>query len=106
MGGIFFGSPAAIARTAVSALAVLITLATGIYFNIKAPDNNNSIVQEWSAKDGRDMAYMTSSGALTASGAMTLVNLSAHSGQAVCIKTGGTLGYCSTTPTNGTCTCN
>lgn len=27
-------------------------------------------------------------------------------GQAACIKAGKQLGYCSTTPTNGTCTCN
>jgi hypothetical protein len=27
-------------------------------------------------------------------------------GKAVCWKTGGILGYCSDTPTNGACTCN
>ena len=27
-------------------------------------------------------------------------------GQAACFRTAGVIGYCSTTPTSGTCTCN
>jgi hypothetical protein len=47
-------------------------------------------------------------GAIAFPNTVTLSTLSGGSaiGQAACFKTGGVIGYCSTTPTSGTCTCN
>jgi len=45
--------------------------------------------------------------AVTVSGStITRSGIGAGVGQAACFKAGGVIGYCSDTPTNGTCTCN
>jgi len=53
---------------------------------------------------------VVSTGSITAatlSGTTLTVSLpGAANGQALCKKNTGVIGYCSTTPTNGACTCN
>ena len=45
--------------------------------------------------------------AVTISGStITRSGIGVGVGQAACFKTGGVIGYCATTPTDGTCTCN
>ena len=45
--------------------------------------------------------------AVTISGStITRSGIGAGVGQAACFKAGGVIGYCSDTPTDGTCTCN
>jgi len=77
MANSYLSSPA-IRRIATVSAAALIVLGAGIFFQIKCGSNNNTICQQWSTSDGRQKAYMTSSGSLTLSG--TLIGRTSISG--------------------------
>ncbi len=105
----------------------LIILASGVFFSVRAPAANNTLIQKWekplkgglNAESGSVVATMTSSGTLTLSGGVVtrgqsnmsgviLSNAPANQG-VVCGQTGGQLKFCRSLPVvvNGisTCTC-
>lgn len=88
-------------------LSVVITTLTATTANITTANITTANVQTLS---GATINARQANGivrAVTISGStITRSGIGAGVGQAACFKTAGVIGYCSTTPTSGTCTCN
>ncbi len=95
-------------------MSTLTLAATGVYFLIKAPNNNNAVIQQWETQDGRPKGRVTGSGHLAFSGSAAINrNAPANSsggltiyGKAkICFGDTDGAGYTLCTFTNGTQLC-
>jgi len=88
-------------------LSVAITTLTATTANITTANITTANVQTLSGStiNARQAGGIVR--AVTVSGStITRSGIGSGVGQAACFKAGGVIGYCSDTPTNGTCTCN